>query len=199
MMMVRCILVDTTVPVRIRPRMETRPVKGHFLSVEGLWSVLDRRPDWYLIRLVLLDMLANSFEPHNCFAQPQVVQEFAHTDVLALNGGLGGTETQTNILVPSSLYKSSVVVVLYSSQLGVRRGGTHATLAGTLGLALGDKRNVRLLLESTLRLDGQLGSHVCGGSCRSQRKGDGSGAILSAEGDVKFRSSDLKDSSGRWV
>lgn len=33
-MMVRCILVDTTVPVRIRPRMETRPVKGHFLSAK---------------------------------------------------------------------------------------------------------------------------------------------------------------------
>ena len=29
---VRCILVDTTVPVRIRPRIETSPVKGHFLS-----------------------------------------------------------------------------------------------------------------------------------------------------------------------
>ena len=33
MTMVRCILVETTVPVRIRPRIETRPVKGHFLSV----------------------------------------------------------------------------------------------------------------------------------------------------------------------
>lgn len=32
MMSVRCILVETTVPVRIRPRMEIRPVKGHFLS-----------------------------------------------------------------------------------------------------------------------------------------------------------------------
>jgi hypothetical protein len=32
MMMVRCILVETTRPVRIRPRIETRPVKGHFLS-----------------------------------------------------------------------------------------------------------------------------------------------------------------------
>jgi hypothetical protein len=31
-MRVRCILVLTTVPVRIRPRMETMPVKGHFLS-----------------------------------------------------------------------------------------------------------------------------------------------------------------------
>ena len=29
---VRCILVETTVPVRIRPRIETIPVKGHFLS-----------------------------------------------------------------------------------------------------------------------------------------------------------------------
>lgn len=33
MMRVRCILVETTLPVRIRPRMETMPVKGHFLSV----------------------------------------------------------------------------------------------------------------------------------------------------------------------
>lgn len=31
-MMVRFILVDTTLPVRIRPRMEMSPVKGHFLS-----------------------------------------------------------------------------------------------------------------------------------------------------------------------
>lgn len=30
--MVRCILVETTVPVRIRPLMETWPVNGHFLS-----------------------------------------------------------------------------------------------------------------------------------------------------------------------
>jgi hypothetical protein len=26
-------LVETTLPVRMRPRMETRPVKGHFLSM----------------------------------------------------------------------------------------------------------------------------------------------------------------------
>jgi hypothetical protein len=30
--MVRFILVDTTLPVRIRPRIEMSPVKGHFLS-----------------------------------------------------------------------------------------------------------------------------------------------------------------------
>lgn len=39
MIRVRCILVETTVPVRIRPRMETRPVKGHFLSMGIVWSV----------------------------------------------------------------------------------------------------------------------------------------------------------------
>jgi hypothetical protein len=33
MMMVRCILVETTVPVKMRPRIETIPVNGHFLSV----------------------------------------------------------------------------------------------------------------------------------------------------------------------
>ena len=32
-MTVRVIFVDTTLPARIRPRMETLPVKGHFLSV----------------------------------------------------------------------------------------------------------------------------------------------------------------------
>ena len=58
------------------------------------------------------------------------------TDVVALNGGLGGTETQTNVLVPSS-----------------------STLAGpgALGLDFGVLEDVRLLLESALRLDGQLG------------------------------------------
>ena len=30
--MVRFIFVDTTLPVRIRPRIEMSPVKGHFLS-----------------------------------------------------------------------------------------------------------------------------------------------------------------------
>lgn len=60
-------------------------------------------------------------------------------DVAALNGGLGGSETQTDVLVPSS-----------------------ATLArsGGLGLGLRVLEDVRLLLESTLRLDGQLGRHL---------------------------------------
>lgn len=32
-MIVRCILVETTVPVKILPRIETKPVNGHFLSM----------------------------------------------------------------------------------------------------------------------------------------------------------------------
>lgn len=63
-----------------------------------------------------------------------------HTDVASLNGGLGGTETETDILVPA------------------------AALGSLLGrsLSLGVEEDVRLLLESALRLDGQLGGHFCG-------------------------------------
>jgi hypothetical protein len=32
MMSVRVIFVETTLPVRMRPRIEMSPVKGHFLS-----------------------------------------------------------------------------------------------------------------------------------------------------------------------
>lgn len=60
----------------------------------------------------------------------------ARTDVAALNGGLGGTETQTDVLVPSAAVLA-------------RSGG--------LGLGLRVEEDVRLLLESTLRLDGQFG------------------------------------------
>jgi len=64
------------------------------------------------------------------------------TNVVALNGGLRGPETQTDVLVPSP-----------------------ATLAHALGLAalaLGVEEDVRLLLESALGLDGQFGCHDCG-------------------------------------
>lgn len=63
----------------------------------------------------------------------------SRTDVGTLNGVLGGTETQTDVLVPSA-----------------------ATLAraGALCLGLGVLEDVRLLLESTLALDGQLGRPV---------------------------------------
>lgn len=63
-----------------------------------------------------------------------------HTDVGALNGVLGGTESQTDILVPAA---------------------AGANLLG-LGLGLRVKEDVRLLLESALGLDGQLGRHGCG-------------------------------------
>jgi hypothetical protein len=71
-------------------------------------------------------------------------KEFSRTNVAALNGGLGGSEAQTDVLVPSS-----------------------ASLARSsgLGLDLGVLEDVRLLLVSTLRLDGKLGRHVC--DCRS--------------------------------
>lgn len=62
-----------------------------------------------------------------------------HTDVGALNGGLGGTETQTDILVPSAA------------------GGNLLALRNGLGV----DEDVRLLLERTFRLDGQLGGHFC--------------------------------------
>lgn len=67
------------------------------------------------------------------------IQMVLHTDVVALNGGLGCTETQADVLVPSSVLAS-----LFALRLG-----------------LGVEEDVRLLLERTFRLDGQLGRHGC--------------------------------------
>lgn len=63
-----------------------------------------------------------------------------HTDEVSLNGGLWGTEPQANVLIPSS-----------------------ATLSGPGALWLGFRveEDVRLLLEGTFGLDGQLGRHGC--------------------------------------
>lgn len=78
-----------------------------------------------------------------------------HTNVVALDGGRGGTETQTDILVPAA---------------GL------ADLAA-LRLGLGVLEDVRLLLVSALGLDGQLGRHGCGvlgrrgSGCRAGLKG----------------------------
>ena len=63
-----------------------------------------------------------------------------HTDVGALNGVLGGTESQTDILVPAA---------------------AGANLLG-LGLGLRVKEDVRLLLVSALGLDCQFGSLLDG-------------------------------------
>ena len=64
-----------------------------------------------------------------------------HTNVGTLNGGLWGSETKTDVLVPSS--------------------ATLSNSAG-LGLRLRVEEDVRLLLERALRLDGQFGGHFCG-------------------------------------
>lgn len=47
--------------------------------------------------------------------------DISHTDVLALNGSLGGTETQTNILVPPALFlhrqsSTSFLVAMFDSK-----------------------------------------------------------------------------------
>ena len=60
------------------------------------------------------------------------------TDVCALNGGLWGLESQTNVLIPSSSSLSDSTL-------------SRADLAG--------EEDVGLLLESTLRLHCQLGGH----------------------------------------
>jgi hypothetical protein len=175
-MTVRCILVETTVPVRIRPRMETVPVKGHFLSI--LPKVSNSSSPKVIFRFVVrsrfrrvariqhskyfaiaLSMLLSIFQLLNPPGLSIVF--FARTDVAALNGGLGGTETQTNILVPSS---------------------SSLARSGALGLGLGVQEDVRLLLESTLRLDGQLGRpgiNVSTKQCSSRYR-----AVLSCKTDI---------------
>jgi hypothetical protein len=97
------------------------------------------------ITLHLLSPISTLIENyHKCRRSRLVAQFFAsqvvHTDVVALNGGLGGTETETDILVPAA--------------------GLTSLLG--LGLRLRVLEDVRLLLESALGLDGQLGRHGCG-------------------------------------
>jgi hypothetical protein len=72
-----------------------------------------------------------------------------HTDVGSLNGGLWCPESQSNVLVPSS---------------------SSLADSARLGLRLGVEEDVRLLLESALRLNSEFGGHgcVCGG-CRSRK------------------------------
>lgn len=110
---VRCILVETTVPVRILPRMETKPVNGHFLSRE----------------------LSQSFE--------KLRYRSDLTDIAALDGSFGSFEAQPNVLVPSpSTFSHPLALCI---------------------LALVIEEDVRLLLISPLRLNGQFGRHgLCG-------------------------------------
>lgn len=65
------------------------------------------------------------------------------TDVVSLNGGLGRSEAETDIFVPSS--------------------STLADSSALRSLRLVVEEDVRLLLVGALGLDGQLGRHGCGG------------------------------------
>ena len=81
MMMVRVILVETTRPVRMRPRMETSLVKGHFLSAARVGpSELDFTTD--------MD---------------------ERTDVSTLYRLRRGLEAQTDILVPPLLLQGNLL------------------------------------------------------------------------------------------
>lgn len=70
--------------------------------------------------------------------------QVVHTNVAALDGSLGSTESQTNVLVPSPALSNALA----------------------LCLGLGVEEDVRLLLERTFRLDGQLGRHFRENSVR---------------------------------
>ena len=100
MMRVRCILVETTVPVRIRPRIETRPVKGHFLSVEKALLAAVRGSAQFIPPMVDPDLNSRLDGP-SCSLSP-LSHSLQHTDISALNGSLRGSEAQADILVPSS-------------------------------------------------------------------------------------------------
>lgn len=86
MIRVRCILVETTVPVRIRPRMETRPVKGHFLSVGGRWSVMKHLCQNVALfsRAQLLLPLPPPTASHWCSACLLLTPTIAHYDSLTV-------------------------------------------------------------------------------------------------------------------
>jgi hypothetical protein len=73
MMMVRFILVEMTRPERIRPRIDTSPVKGHFLSAIT-FNYTDNQDGWD-----------------------------RRTDVGAVDGLSRGLEAKTDVLIPSLL------------------------------------------------------------------------------------------------
>lgn len=85
--------------------------------------------------------LCQDLEISQNFNVPSQSSGASLTNVVALNGGLGSPEAETDVLHPSP-----------------------ATLSGPLGLAallLVVLENVRLLLESALALDSQFGGHDC--------------------------------------
>lgn len=135
MIRVRCIFVDMTVPVRIRPRIETIPVKGHFLSVEHMISnrsMRERSPRY------LRTSPPWTFPHFRLWGNDQ---ELERTYVGSLNRSLWRPESKSNVLVPSS--------------------PAFAHLLALRALHLRVKEYVRLFLESPLRLHGQFGRHDC--------------------------------------
>jgi hypothetical protein len=68
-------------------------------------------------------------------------RKIGHTDIISLNSGLWCSESQSNVLVPSSPTLPS---------------------SARLCLGLGVEEDVRLLLESALGLYGKFGGHDCG-------------------------------------
>lgn len=88
---VRCILVETTVPVRIRPRMETRPVKGHFLSVKD--------PQHQHCILIHNE---HYYATGNARTSKRYKEDAMHTNICSLNRILRRPESQPNIFEPPS-------------------------------------------------------------------------------------------------
>jgi len=141
-------LVDTTVPVRIRPRIETRPVKGHFLSMHRRRLVLDQQQthNSELKECLIVSSESDECElktpkSQNTHLQPLSVKRPAlqHTNICPFDSGLRRSKPQTNIFVPSS-----------------------STLTNSLlsGLCFRIEKDVRLLLEGAFRLHRQFGRHV---------------------------------------
>ena len=79
----RVIFVETTRPVKMRPRMETSPVNGHFLSS------------------------GRETDTEVCIYDQN--QGIGRTDVRAVNCLRGGLESKTNILVPPLLLSGDLL------------------------------------------------------------------------------------------
>jgi hypothetical protein len=96
---------------------------------------------------VVLMLLHLHSSPVSLFCTPHLLRRppnrTLHTNVVAVNGSLWCLETKADILVPSplSLSDSPVLSTLGTSLLGVLK-------------------DVGLLLESALALDGKFGGHV---------------------------------------
>lgn len=89
--MVRVIFVETTLPVKIRPRIETSPVKGHFLSI-----IYRIKP-------------GSNSSTMRC------------TDICAVNGLRGGLEAKTNILVPALLLSRNLLSNYFSIAISTQK------------------------------------------------------------------------------